>query len=71
MAPTTGIAPPNCQSGIGTVILARKDKKNITPTHCEGIWMYCDYIRDYIEKGASPNQLFSRERFEQWFEGLD
>ncbi|KAJ5703648.1 hypothetical protein N7493_011573 [Penicillium malachiteum] len=69
MAPATGIAPPNWQSGIGTVILARKDKKDITPEHYEGIWMYCDYIRDYFGDGVSPTQLYRRTSFERWFEG--
>lgn len=68
MAPETGIAPQGWQTGVGTVILARKDKKDITPEHYEGIWMYCDYIRDYIGNGAS-NKLYRRQSFESWFEG--
>ncbi|KAJ5458033.1 hypothetical protein N7475_009421 [Penicillium sp. IBT 31633x] len=63
-----GPAPPEWQSGIGTVIVARKDKKDLTPDHYEAIWMYCDYIPDYFGEGAgAPKHLYSRQAFERWF----
>jgi hypothetical protein len=51
------------------VIVARKNKKDLSPEHFEAIWMYCDFILDYFgdDKGA-PDHLYSRQAFERWFE---
>ncbi|KAJ5925337.1 hypothetical protein N7454_007976 [Penicillium verhagenii] len=65
----SGLAPPRWQSGIGTVIIARKDKKDLSPEHYEAIWMYCDYILDWFGEGPTPTHLYSRQKFEQWFAG--
>ncbi|KGO50194.1 Uncharacterized conserved protein UCP028035 [Penicillium expansum] len=66
----TGLAPPEWQSGIGTVIVARKDKKDLSPEHYEAIWMYCDHILDYFGEGeGAPKHLFTRQAFERWFVG--
>ncbi|GKZ26029.1 hypothetical protein AbraIFM66951_003207 [Aspergillus brasiliensis] len=65
--PHNGFAPPQWQSGIGTVIVARKDKKDLTPEHYEAIWMYCDMILDYFGEGEAPTRLYNREAFERWF----
>lgn len=68
--PITGFAPPKWQSGIGTVIVARKDKKDLSPEHYEAIWMYCDRILDYFGEGeGAPEHLYSRKAFERWFVG--
>lgn len=68
--PNTGFAPPDWQSGIGTVIVARKDKKDLPPEHYEAIWMYCDRILDYFGEGeGAPERLYSRQAFERWFVG--
>ncbi|KAJ5924118.1 hypothetical protein N7466_008305 [Penicillium verhagenii] len=65
----SGFAPPKWQSGIGTVIIARKDKKDLSPEHYEAIWMYCDYILDWFGEGPTPTHLYTRQKFEQWFRG--
>lgn len=66
----TGLAPPEWQSGIGTVIVARKDKKDLSPEHYEAIWMYYDHILDYFGEGeGAPKHLFTRQAFERWFVG--
>ncbi|KAI0097984.1 hypothetical protein GGR51DRAFT_451863 [Nemania sp. FL0031] len=67
---TSGFAPSDWISGVGSVIVARKDKKPLLPHHLEGIWMYCDYILSFFnDRGGAPNQLYSREAFEQWWQG--
>ena len=66
---TSGFAPPQWQSGIGSVIVARKDKKDLTAEHYEAIWMYMDRILDFFGEGSTPTQLYSRQAFERWYEG--
>ncbi|KAJ8130223.1 hypothetical protein O1611_g3406 [Lasiodiplodia mahajangana] len=67
---TSGFAPPDWKTGVGSVIVARKDKKPLLPHHLEGIWMYCDYILSFFnDRGGAPNQLYSREAFESWWQG--
>lgn len=49
------------------VIVARKDKKDLSPEHYEAIWMYCDYILEYFGNGSAPQHLYNRQAFERWF----
>ncbi|KAI0862817.1 hypothetical protein F4860DRAFT_502312 [Xylaria cubensis] len=60
--------PPERQSFIGTVIVARKDKKPLLPHHLEDVWMYCDYILYLFGEGeGTPRHLYSRRAFEEWW----
>jgi len=66
--PRTGFAPLAWQSGIGTVIVAHKDKKPLLPHHVEGVWMYCDYVLDVFGEGrGAPARLYSQEAFGKWW----
>ncbi|KAI1125610.1 hypothetical protein F5Y10DRAFT_226500 [Nemania abortiva] len=68
--PTSGLAPSDWISGVGSVIVARKDKKPLLPHHLEGVWMYCDYILSFFgDRSGAPNQLYSPEAFEKWWQG--
>jgi hypothetical protein len=63
-----GFAPPEWQSHVGTVIVARKDRKPLLPQHLEGLWMYCDRILDLFGDGeGAPRRLYSRQAFERWW----
>ncbi|XP_044714430.1 uncharacterized protein HRG_12009 [Hirsutella rhossiliensis] len=42
----SGFAPPEWQSQVGTVVVARKDRRPFYPQHLEGVWMFCDHILD-------------------------
>ena len=65
-----GFAPTAWQSNVGTVLVARKDRKPLLPQHLEGVWMYCDHILDVFGKGeGAPSWLYNRPAFEQWWEG--
>jgi hypothetical protein len=67
IALNNGFAPPEWQSGIGTVIVARKDKKDLTLEHFEAIWMYCTRILDYFGDGVGPPEhWYSQQEFERW-----
>jgi hypothetical protein len=66
--PESGYAPPVWQSYVGTVLVARKDKKPLLPHHLEGMWMYCDYILDLFGEGkGAPTHLYNRQAFEEWW----
>ncbi|KAH8752794.1 hypothetical protein F5883DRAFT_506445 [Diaporthe sp. PMI_573] len=66
--PETGFAPPEWQSYVGTVLVARKDEKPLLPQHLEGVWMYCDYILDLFGEGeGAPTHLYNRQAFEEWW----
>ncbi|KAH8746060.1 hypothetical protein F5883DRAFT_609553 [Diaporthe sp. PMI_573] len=53
---------------VGTVLVARKDKKPLLPQHLEGVWMYCDYIQDLFGEGeGAPTHLYNRQAFEGWW----
>jgi hypothetical protein len=66
----SGFAPPVWQSGVGTVIVARKDRKPLLPQHLEGVWMYCDRILDLFGEGDGvPRRLYNRQAFERWWKG--
>jgi len=58
------------QSHVGTVVVARKDRKPLLPQHLEGVWMYCDYILDLFGEGEGPpRRLYSRQAFQKWWDG--
>ncbi|PYH81280.1 hypothetical protein BO82DRAFT_402545 [Aspergillus uvarum CBS 121591] len=53
--PISGLAPPAWQAGrIGTVIVARRDRKDLSPEHYEATWMYIDYMIDFFGNGGPP-----------------
>lgn len=65
---TSGLAPSEWASRVGTVIVARKDKKPLLPHHLEAVWTYCDHILDLFGEGlGAPGQLYNREAFETWW----
>ncbi|EQL02298.1 ectomycorrhiza-upregulated zf-MYND domain-containing protein [Ophiocordyceps sinensis CO18] len=64
----SGFAPPEWQSNVGTVVVARKDRKPLCPQHLEGVWMFCDYILDLFGEGdGPPRRLYNRHAFERWW----
>lgn len=63
----SGLAPPRWQSGIGSVIVARKDRKDLSPEHNEVIWMYHDHILDYFGERPASMRLYNRQAFERLF----
>ena len=66
----SGFAPPAWQTRVGTVVVARKDRKPLLPQHLEGVWMYCDRILDLFGEGeGAPRRLYNRQAFEKWWEG--
>ena len=66
---TSGVAPPEWQNHVGTVIAARRDRKPLLPQHLEGVWMYCEYILDLFGEGErAPSRLYNRAAFEKWWE---
>ncbi|KAH7124433.1 hypothetical protein EDB81DRAFT_861075 [Dactylonectria macrodidyma] len=66
--PDSGFAPPEWRSHVGTVVVARKDKKPLLPHHLEGVWMYCDHILDLFGEGeGAPRWLYNRQAFEKWW----
>ncbi|CAI6050574.1 unnamed protein product [Clonostachys chloroleuca] len=56
--PESGYAPPEWQSYLGTVLVARKDKKPLLPQHLEGMWMFCYYILDLFGEGKAPRSRY-------------
>ncbi|KAM4064313.1 putative ectomycorrhiza-upregulated zf-mynd domain-containing protein [Hirsutella rhossiliensis] len=66
----SGFAPPEWQSQVGTVVVARKDRRPFYPQHLEGVWMFCDHILDLFGEGDGPPRwLYSRQAFEKWWGG--
>ncbi|KAM4067808.1 putative ectomycorrhiza-upregulated zf-mynd domain-containing protein [Hirsutella rhossiliensis] len=64
----SGFAPPEWQSQVGTVVVARKDRRPFYPQHLEGVWMFCDHILDLFGEGDGPPRwLYSRHAFEEWW----
>lgn len=64
----SGFAPPIWQSEVGTMLVARLDKKPLLEQHLEGIWMYCDHILDLFgDGGGAPKHLYNRAAFEKWW----
>jgi len=67
----TGFAPPYWQSYVGTVIVARKDRKPLLPQHLEAVWEYCNHILDLFGDGdGAPTWLYNRQSFEKWWKTL-
>lgn len=65
---SSGLAPSEWASRVGTVIVARKDKKPLLPHHLEAVWTYCDHILDLFGEGlGAPGRLYNREAFETWW----
>lgn len=65
---TSGFAPDEWQSYVGTVIVARKDRKPLLPRHLEGVFMFCDHILDLFGAGEGPpRHLYNRKGFEEWW----
>jgi ABC-type uncharacterized transport system YnjBCD substrate-binding protein len=53
--PDTGVAPSAWQAGtIGTVIIARKDRRPFLPQHFEALWEFAFEILDRFEDGDGP-----------------
>lgn len=66
----SGFAPPAWQSHVGTIVVARKDRKPLLPQHLEGVWMYCDHILNLFGEGeGAPRRLYNRQAFEKWWKG--
>ncbi|KAH8656307.1 hypothetical protein BGZ61DRAFT_372603, partial [Ilyonectria robusta] len=66
----SGFALPEWQSHVGTIVVARKDRKSLLPQHLEGVWMYCDRILDLFGEGeGAPRMLYSQKAFEDWWTG--
>jgi hypothetical protein len=66
----TGFAAMRWQSHVGTVIVARQDKKPLLVHHLEGVWMFCDHILDLFGDGdGPPRRLYNRAAFERWWKG--
>ncbi|KAH6883840.1 hypothetical protein B0T10DRAFT_564891 [Thelonectria olida] len=64
----SGFATSEWRSYVGTVVVARKDKKPLLPQHLEGVWIYCDYILDLFGEGeGAPTHLYNRQAFEEWW----
>lgn len=64
----SGFAPPAWQPPVGTVLVARLDKKPLLEQHLEAVWMYCDYILDLFGEGeGAPKHLYNRPAFEKWW----
>lgn len=64
----SGFAPDAWQSHVGTVIVARQDKKPLLPHHLEGVWMYCDMILDIFGDGeGAPKHLYNKQAFQKWW----
>ncbi|KAH7111940.1 hypothetical protein B0J13DRAFT_461604, partial [Dactylonectria estremocensis] len=66
----SGFALPKWQSHVGTIVVARKDRKSLLPQHLEGVWICCDRILDLFSEGeGAPRILYSRKTFEDWWMG--
>lgn len=64
----SGFAPAAWQSRVGTVLVARQDRKPLLEQHLEGVWMYCDHILDLFgDGGGAPRHMYSRVAFEKWW----
>lgn len=66
----SGLAPLAWDSQVGTVLVARSDKKPLLEQHIEAVWMYCDRILDLFGYGdGAPRHLYNRPAFEKWWAG--
>jgi hypothetical protein len=68
--PESGFAPMIWQDNVGTVIVARKDRKPLLPQHLEGVFDYCGRILERFGDGnGAPTRLYNRFAFEKWWQG--
>lgn len=64
----SGFAPMAWQSGVGNVIIARKDRKPFLPQHLEGLFEYASRILDKFGDGdGAPSRLYNWQAFERWW----
>jgi hypothetical protein len=67
--PNSGFAPPAWQGGVGTVVVARKDRKPLLLHHLEVVWDYCSRILDYFGNGeGAPIKFYNRQAFQKYWE---
>ncbi|KLO16552.1 hypothetical protein SCHPADRAFT_937749 [Schizopora paradoxa] len=65
--PKTGFAPPEWQSGVGRVTVARLDKTPLCKEDLGNLWMYCDHILDYFSaNGRPPKHYYTPSAFQRW-----
>ncbi|KAJ7146373.1 hypothetical protein C8R44DRAFT_864143 [Mycena epipterygia] len=66
--PSSGFAPEEWQSRVGSVIVARRDKKPLSMQHLEGFWMYNDAILEAFQDGEiGDRDWFSQQSYEDWW----
>lgn len=66
--PDDGLALPEWQSGVGTCIVARKDKKPLSQEQLEIVWMYIDRLMEVFgDNPAMAPKMWSRKLFEHFF----
>ncbi|EJD37506.1 hypothetical protein AURDEDRAFT_116757 [Auricularia subglabra TFB-10046 SS5] len=67
----TAFAPPRWQAYVGTVIVARLDRKPLSSQHLEGFWMYNDAILDAMGDShtgvINERRWLGRPQFERWW----
>jgi hypothetical protein len=67
--PDSGFAPPAWQECVGTVVVARKDRKPLLVLHLEVVWDYCSHILDCFGDGeGAPIKLYNRQAFQKYWE---
>ena len=67
--PNSGIAPPAWQQCVGSVVIARKDRKPLSMSHFEAIWSYFTYILSSFGEGeGAPIKLYNRQAFQRHWE---
>ncbi|KAG8995485.1 hypothetical protein FRB94_009134 [Tulasnella sp. JGI-2019a] len=66
--PYTGWAPAEWQQGIGPVIIARVDKKPLTISALELVWMFCDHVSEVANEDgrAAAKRYHSPAAFQKW-----
>ncbi|KAG8912514.1 hypothetical protein FRC02_005957 [Tulasnella sp. 418] len=63
----SGFAPAKWQQGVGTVTVARQDRKPLTKLQLEMVWSYCDAIIERFGDGEGPpNYMYSEVAFQGW-----
>ncbi|KAK3293158.1 uncharacterized protein B0H64DRAFT_207227 [Chaetomium fimeti] len=67
--PVTGMAPIPWQAGtIGTVVIARKDRRPFLPQHFEALWEYALEILDkFGDRDGPPLSMYNWQAFERWW----
>lgn len=71
----TGFASPEWQSRVGTVMVARKDKRLLDVRHFEGTWMYTDNILNTFVYGDGNTASlrrdgkYTKKDFQEWWKG--